>query len=123
MDLADKVRRAAQCRGPKLFLSLAVCPTGWGFEPRQSDEIARLAVETGIWPLKEAREGQVRHSYIPNRLRPVEQYLEPQRRFRHLFHPHRQTQQLAKIQREVDTYWERVRHEELEKDNCRAPTS
>jgi pyruvate ferredoxin oxidoreductase beta subunit len=48
VDLAEKVRRAAQYRGPKLLLSLAVCPPGWGYDPALGDEIARLAVKTGI---------------------------------------------------------------------------
>ena len=53
-DLAEKVSHGLSIRGPKLFLSLAVCPTGWGFEPARADEIAQLAIQTGVWPLKEA---------------------------------------------------------------------
>ncbi|MGE5190995.1 MAG: thiamine pyrophosphate-dependent enzyme [Deltaproteobacteria bacterium] len=112
VDLAEKVHRALAIRGPKLFLSLAVCPTGWGFEPELGDELAHLAVETGVWPLKEAVGGKVRHTYIPNRFRPVAEYLEPQRRFRHLFHPQRNEAELAKIQAEVDAYWANVRVQE-----------
>jgi len=109
VDLAEKVHRAKQFRGPKLFLSLAVCPTGWGFDPALGDEIARLALETGVWPLKEAVDGVVRHTYIPARFRPVREYLQPQRRFRHLFEPQVRTEQLDAIQQRVDEYWERVR--------------
>jgi pyruvate ferredoxin oxidoreductase beta subunit len=105
VDLAEKVERAKRFRGPKLILSLAVCPTGWGFDPEISDEIAALAVETGIWPLKEAIDGRVRHTYVPNRLKPVEEYLRPQRRFRHLFQPLRQDQLLQQIQDNVNAYW------------------
>jgi pyruvate ferredoxin oxidoreductase beta subunit len=112
VDLAEKVNRASPVRGPKLFLSLAVCPTGWGFDPGLGDEIAHLAIETGVWPLKEARDGRVRHTYVPNRFKPVEEYLRPQRRFRHLFHPERDETALGQIQRNVDRYWERVRAEE-----------
>jgi pyruvate ferredoxin oxidoreductase beta subunit len=105
VDLAEKVERAARRRGPKLFLSLATCPTGWGFNPELGDEIARLAVETGVWPLKEAVEGEVRHTYVPHRLQPVENYLRPQRRFRHLFIPRRQESTLQRIQDNVNAYW------------------
>ncbi|MBI3862889.1 MAG: pyruvate synthase [Planctomycetia bacterium] len=105
VDLAEKVERARSLRGPKLFLSLAVCPTGWGFDPEWGDELAHLAVETGVWPLKEAVAGVVRHTYIPNRFRPIADYLEPQRRFRHLFQPHRNEAVLAQMQAEVDAYW------------------
>jgi pyruvate ferredoxin oxidoreductase beta subunit len=94
-----------------LFLSLAVCPTGWHFDPALGDELARLAVETGLWPLKEAIDGKLRHTYIPNRFRPVTDYLEPQGRFRHLFKPVRQEALLAEIQASVDAYWQGVRAE------------
>ena len=112
VDLAEKVRRAMPLQGPKLFVALAVCPTGWGFDPALSDEVARLALETGVWPLKEAIRGQVRHTYVPRRLRPVREYLEPQRRFRHLFKPTLQEEMLAQIQTRIDDYWQAVAREE-----------
>lgn len=108
VDLAEKVARALEFEGPKMFAALAVCPTGWGFDPAISYDIAKLAVETGVWPLKEAVHGKVRHTYIPDRFRPVVEYLEPQRRFRHLFEPTRQQDVLDHIQRNVDAYWERT---------------
>lgn len=114
VDLAEKVHRGLALRGPKMLIALAVCPTGWGFDPEMGEEIARLAVETGVWPLKEAVHGEVRHTYIPDRLRPVTEYLEPQRRFRHLFQPQRREDRLAAIQAEVDSYWKQVRERELQ---------
>jgi pyruvate ferredoxin oxidoreductase beta subunit len=123
VDLAEKVERARHRRGPKLFLSLAVCPTGWGFDPELSDEIAHLAVETGVWPLKEALGGEVRHTYIPNRFTPVEKYLQPQRRFRHLCDPERQAELLNQIQQRIDTYWQHVRAEERVSQSRERPPS
>jgi pyruvate ferredoxin oxidoreductase beta subunit len=108
VDLAEKVERARRIRGPKLFLALAVCPTGWGFDPQFSDEIARLAIESGVWPLKETRHGATRHTYVPGHFRPVEEYLQPQRRFRHLFQPARQEAVLQQIQSHVEAYWQQV---------------
>ena len=105
VDLAEKVHRAMKIRGPKLFLSLAVCPTGWGFDPAVGFEVGKSAIETGIWPLKEARDGELRHTYIPPRFRPVEDYLERQARFRHLLEPVRQEEVLQRIQANVDAYW------------------
>ncbi len=109
VELADKVYRAMKRRGPKLFLSLAVCPTGWGFDPQLSDQLAKLAIETGVWPLKEAIDGEVRHTLIPSRLKSVEEYLKPQRRFRQLFFPERNETALAQIQANVNKYWDNVR--------------
>jgi pyruvate ferredoxin oxidoreductase beta subunit len=117
VDLAEKVASAREHRGPKLFLALAACPTGWGFDPGLSDRVARLAIETGVWPLKEAVYGQVRHTYVPNRFRPVEEYLRLQRRFAHLFHPERNDAVVSEIQKNVQCYWESVLRNELAADN------
>jgi pyruvate ferredoxin oxidoreductase beta subunit len=113
VDLAEKVQRAKKHKGPKLFLALSVCPTGWGFDPALSDEIAKRAIATGIWPLKEAVNGEVRHTYIPGKLQPIREYLEPQQRFRHLFKPTEQTEALQAFQSHVDAYWARVKENEL----------
>jgi pyruvate ferredoxin oxidoreductase beta subunit len=66
VDLAEKVHRSLAVTGPKPFIALAVSPTGRGFDSELSEEIARLAVETGVWPLKEATHGALRHTYIPS---------------------------------------------------------
>lgn len=105
LDLMDKVARAAHLSGPKLFISLSACPPGWGIEPAASVEVARLAVETGVWPLKEAAGGPVVHTVVPHRFRPVEDYLIGQTRYRHLFEPTRQEQVLQQLQQQVDDYW------------------
>jgi pyruvate ferredoxin oxidoreductase beta subunit len=108
VDLTDKVRRSKQFRGPKLFTAFATCPPGWGYDPSQGHHLAKLALETGIWPLKEFVQGRVRHTYIPDRRRPVEEYLRTQRRFQHLFSPRRQEEALHEIQTAIDAYWDDV---------------
>lgn len=111
LDLSEKVRRSLTIAGPKLFLGLTVCPTGWGFDPALGFEISRLAVETGVWPLKEFVNGELRHTYIPSRFRPVTEYLEPQRRFRHLFEPQRRDDVIEQLQHNIDAYWRQVAKE------------
>ena len=113
LDLEEKFVRAAAYRGPKLFLAFAACPTGWGFDPAYTPDVARLAVECGLWPLKEAIDGAVVHTYRPT-LTPVEEYLKLQSRFRHLFEPVRQGDAIAHIQERVQAYWNRVRQTETE---------
>ncbi len=108
LDLVEKFARAAQFTGPKLFLALSACPTGWGFDPAQSPEIAKLAVATGMWPLKEAIHGVVTHTHVP-KLKPVEEYLKLQTRFRHLFEPTRQEDAIRHIQDKVTAYWEQAK--------------
>lgn len=107
LDLAEKFARAARFKGPKLFLAFSACPTGWLFDPAHTPEVARLAVETGMWPLKEAINGEVTHTHLPKR-KPVEEYLRLQGRFRHLFEPIRQDEAIQHIQGRVDQYWQGV---------------
>jgi pyruvate ferredoxin oxidoreductase beta subunit len=107
LDLEEKFARATTFTGPKLFLALSACPTGWLYDPGETPEVAKLAVETGLWPLKEAINGSVTHTYIPKR-KPVEEYLKLQGRFRHLFEPPVQTEVIRHIQARVDDYWRQV---------------
>ncbi len=106
VDLARKIEKAAKLKGPRLIISLAPCPPGWGFDPAKTVEIGRLAVQTGVWPLKEYENGRVTHNKPPRRRPPVEEYLVLQDRFRHLFEPERDAKTLAEIQARVDAYWE-----------------
>jgi len=108
VDLARKVEKAARLSGPRLLLALAPCPPGWGFEPQHSVEIGRLAVQSGVWPLKEWQDGHVVHTKTPRPRVPVEEYLRRQQRFAQLFEPERDEATLAEIQRRVDNYWEEV---------------
>jgi pyruvate ferredoxin oxidoreductase beta subunit len=105
LDLARKVEKALELSGPRLIIALAPCPTGWDFNPKEMVEIGRLAVKTGIWPLKEYVGGKVVHTVIPRQRPPAEDYLKRQGRFNHLFAPRRNEELLAEIQGEVDAYW------------------
>lgn len=106
LDLARKVEKAAKIKGPRLLIALAPCPTGWNYSPDQSVTIGRLAVRTGVWPLKEYSDGKVMHTYIPHPRQPVQNYLRLQGRFRQLFAPQRDDETLAAIQTRVDAYWQ-----------------
>ncbi|MEW6658961.1 MAG: thiamine pyrophosphate-dependent enzyme [Thermodesulfobacteriota bacterium] len=108
LDLARKIEKAKNLQGPRLILTLAPCPPGWDFEPQATVEIGRLAVKTGVWPLKEYVDGQVVHTKIPRPRLPVEEYLQRQGRFAHLFHPQRHDALLQEIQARVDAYWDGV---------------
>jgi pyruvate ferredoxin oxidoreductase beta subunit len=108
VDLARKVERAARATGPRLLLALTPCPPGWGFDPKDTIEIGRLAVRTGIFPLKEYQGGRVVHTKTPRPRLPVETYLRTQQRFAHLFEPARDEATLRGIQAAVDAYWEGV---------------
>jgi pyruvate ferredoxin oxidoreductase beta subunit len=106
IDLSNKVKKAKNMKGSRLFICLSPCPTGWGFDPKDTHLIAKLAVDTGIFPIKEFVDGKVIHTKRPRKRLPVEKYLERQKRFQHLFVPQRRDDIIAQIQSNVDAYWE-----------------
>ena len=108
VDLARKIEKAMSMKGPRMLIALSPCPTGWDFDPRETVNIGKLAVKTGIWPLKEYVDGKIIHSKIPRERKPVEDYLKLQGRFKHLFEPQRDDELINEIQQRVDSYWEKV---------------
>ncbi|HEY8498243.1 MAG TPA: hypothetical protein VIK90_03230, partial [Limnochordales bacterium] len=104
-DLTRKVRRAMEVDGPSFINVLAPCRLGWGTDPAMTVRMAELAVETCAWPLFEVDHGRWHVTYVPKVKRPIEEYLRPQERFRHVFQDET-GQLLAAIQRDVDEQWE-----------------
>jgi pyruvate ferredoxin oxidoreductase beta subunit len=101
-DLEAKVERAMQIRGARYLHIFVSCPLGWGHASSDSVRIARLAKETGLFPVFDAEDGVVTHVSRIRKPRPVEEYLEPQRRFAHLFRPLRRDDLIAAIQEIAD---------------------
>jgi pyruvate ferredoxin oxidoreductase beta subunit len=84
-DLMAKVAKAVAIKGPAYVHVLSVCPTGWRSIPTDSiNRYARLAVQTGVFPLYEVENGVYRMTVEVPKLRPVTDYLKGQGRFRHL---------------------------------------
>ena len=108
LDLARKIETAKSLKGPRLIIALSPCPTGWDFDPKLTVEIGKLAVKTGVWPLKEFIDGKLVHTKIPHQRPPVEEYLKLQGRFAHLFTPERDDKMLNEIQARVDDYWAKL---------------
>jgi pyruvate ferredoxin oxidoreductase beta subunit len=108
-DMMRKIEKASQFPGPKLFIAHSPCPPGWDLDSDMVIKVARMAVETGVWPLKESvGGGQVTHTVAAKKRRPVEEYLRMQGRFEHLFSPARQDSVIEAIQAKVDDYWKNV---------------
>ena len=108
LDLAKKIEKARDMKGPRMIIALSPCPTGWDYDPRDSVEIGKLAVKTGVWPLKEYVNGQVVHTRIPRERPPVQDYLRRQGRFSHLFQAGQEPSLVDDIQQRVDDYWKEV---------------
>ena len=101
-DLEYKVRRAMDFRGARYLHILVPCPLGWGSASRDTVRIARLAKETGLFPVFEAEHGELVSSSKIRRQVPVEDYLRPQARYAHLFGEHPRTEIIARIQALAD---------------------
>jgi len=108
LDLARKIEQATKLKGPRMIIALSPCPTGWDFDPKEAVAIGKLAIKTGVWPLKEYRDGKVVHTKIPQDRLPVEEYLKTQGRFAHLFSPVRNEVIINEIQQRIDNYWNTI---------------
>jgi pyruvate ferredoxin oxidoreductase beta subunit len=107
-DLEAKVTKAMGISGARYIHIQVPCPLGWGSEPCDTIRIARLAVETGLFPLFEAERGEVTEVTRIRRRVPVEDYLRLQRRFAHLFRPALDSEALAAIQAIADRNIDRL---------------
>ncbi len=83
VDLMNKVRKAASVEGPAFIHIFSPCPTGWRMPTRLAVAVARLAVETRVYPLYEVINGEYRHGR-GKKPKPVSEYLNIQVRFKHL---------------------------------------
>ncbi|MEM2103845.1 MAG: thiamine pyrophosphate-dependent enzyme [Candidatus Bathyarchaeia archaeon] len=115
-DLITKVRKGLEVEGPAFLHVFAPCPRGWRSDPSKSIEISRLAVETCVFPLWEAVNGEYELSapskaiaLDPEKKKPVKDYLTVQGRFRHLFTP-KFEKMLDEIQRITDQRWRKLLH-------------
>jgi pyruvate ferredoxin oxidoreductase beta subunit len=103
LDIANKVKKALTINGPAYLQILVPCIPGWNIEPSQTIKLAKLAAQTGIYPVIECVNGQLADVIkLPAKRPPVEDYLKPQGRFKHLFKDERGQEQIAYIQKLAD---------------------
>jgi pyruvate/2-oxoacid:ferredoxin oxidoreductase beta subunit len=97
LDLVNKVRKALTFEGPTFLDMLCPCPKGWKFDEKLTREMAKLAVETGMWSLFEWEDGVYKYTNVPKTYKPISEYMKNQGRFTHLKAEH-----IAKMQAFVD---------------------
>jgi 2-oxoisovalerate ferredoxin oxidoreductase beta subunit len=98
-DFVKKVEKAKDIKGFRFIHALSPCPPGWRTNPSMSIEVARLAVDTRVFPLYEIEEGKV-HITRKGKGLPISEYLKVQGRFQHLTEL-----EIAEIQKGVDDSW------------------
>ena len=99
-DFIRKIQAAKKEKGLRFIHAFSPCPPGWRHDPSKTIEIAKLAVDTHIFPLFEVRHGK----YILTKKGagvPVEEYLRRQGRFSHLT-----ADEVKAIQKRVEVNWE-----------------
>jgi pyruvate ferredoxin oxidoreductase beta subunit len=101
-DLEYKVTKAMGMRGARYIQILVPCPLGWGAASQDTILLARLAKETGIFPVFEAEYGEVKSVLEIRRPQPVEEYLKLQKRYAHLFGKNPAVATIARIQAQAD---------------------
>ena len=97
-DLEQKVEHAMTLRGARYIHILVPCPLGWGSASSDTIRVARLAKESGLFPVFEAENGRVTSVSPIRRRARVEEYLLLQRRYAHLFGAHPRPDIVARLQ-------------------------
>ena len=106
-DLRAKVKKAKEIvlsgQGMVYLELLSPCPTGWKTDSSKTVELAKLAVETGTWPVYEVDHGKLKMTEKPGKLKSVEKYLSMQGRFSHL-----DNKTIGKIQEKTESSWKNL---------------
>lgn len=108
-DLYTKAEKAIYTEGPAFLNVMSPCPRGWGYEASELMNICKMAVETCYWPLFEVVDGKWILNYAPKNKMPIEEFLRPQRRFKHLFQKGNE-ELIGLFQAEIDKRWEELRN-------------
>jgi pyruvate ferredoxin oxidoreductase beta subunit len=114
-DLIEKAAKGFEAGGPAFLNVISPCPRGWRYESAQTIEIAKLAVDTGLWPLYEYDNGKWRFTAESKRIaegkaerRPITDWLKSQGRFKHLQDP-KWRSVVDEIQANVDRKWDELK--------------
>lgn len=80
-DLKRKFKRASEIKGPKFIHVQTPCTVGWKFPSNQTINVARLAVQSGMWLLWEREGSEIKLNKKPKDFALVKDYLSMQKRF------------------------------------------
>jgi len=101
-DVEAKVKKALSMKGPKYIQIYVPCVPGWGIEPKDTPNLAKLAVQTGYYPIVEYVDGKLVGKMAITKKAPIDDFLKSQKRFRHLFKDQAGKAEIAKWQKMCD---------------------
>ncbi|HOL38677.1 MAG TPA: thiamine pyrophosphate-dependent enzyme, partial [Rubrivivax sp.] len=101
-DMRRKIDKAKSMHGLRMLTLLIPCIPGWGLADDAGLVAARLAVESGAFPVYEIEDGE-RYTINVPKTRPVAEYLKIQRRYRSL-----DADEIEALQLEIDAGWARL---------------
>ena len=103
-DLVNKAEKAFKVDGPAFLNILAPCHRGWRYPMEKTLEIAKLAIDTGFWPLFEVEKGVWKINIRPKQRKPIIEWIKSQGRYKHLLKEENK-HIVERIQKEIDDYW------------------
>lgn len=113
-DLVEKCGKGFECGGPAFINAISPCPRGWRINSDDGMALAKLAVETCVWPLYEYENGKYTLTAESKRIadgvvakKPIIEWFKAQGRYKHLLAEDK-APLVEKIQAEVDRKWNRL---------------
>ena len=113
-DLIAKAEKGFECGGPAFINAISPCPRGWRFNSEDGMILAKLAVETCVWPLYEYENGKYTLTSESKRIaegksekKPITEWFKAQGRYKHMLAEGNE-ELVAKVQAEIDRKWERL---------------
>ncbi len=76
--------RDVNLKGPLVLNVLTPCPKEWGYDPRYTVKLSRLAVESLVFPIYGVQDGKVYLRNPVEKPRPIRDYISLQERFKDL---------------------------------------
>ncbi len=107
-DFKKKVAKAKDVDGPSYIHTFSPCPSGWKFNPRETIKIAQLAVDTNLFPLFEAVDGNIKVTKKVKKVKSIEEYLSMQGRFRTITE-----EQIENLETDAQAYYDKLLEDEL----------
>lgn len=102
-DYIRKLRKSSSISGFRFIELLSPCPVLWGYEPSNTVEVARLAVNSRAWPLIEMEDGRTDITVVPEKAENIENYLQMQKRFSGI-----RKEEISKIRELIDKNWKSI---------------